>query len=315
MKGKKRIWVLLGTLALVCSLIGCGTKKQKEDTGGDASETATQYPVTVKGSDGSELTLEKEPERIVSAGPNITEIIYSLNAQEKLVGRTDYCDYPEEASKIESIGALYPLDVEKIISLEPDLVIGSTHFDETVKTKLEELHIPVLYLYEEQSIEGVYTMIETLGTVLNTKKNAATVVEEMKQKLTKVQKSVGDLEPVDVYYVVGFGEGGEFTAGGDTFIHGILTMAGGKNVAEDVSGWSYSLEKLLEKDPSVILLPTYFYDSFISTEPYNNLSAVKNNRVYAVDENPLSRQCARNADAVLEIAKLLHPDAFESENK
>lgn len=314
MRKKKRLWVLICTLALVCSLIGCGTKKQEEDTNTPARGT-TEYPVTVTGSDKAELTFEKEPEKIVSVGPNITEIIYSLEVQEKLVGRTDYCDYPAEVSEIESIGPLYPLDVEKIISLSPDLIIGSAHFDEESKKKLEKLNIPVLYLYEERSVEGVYAMIQTLGTVLNASEKASAVVEEMKQKLDQVKEKIDGLDLVDVYYVVGFGEGGEFTAGGDTFIHDILTLAGGKNIAEDVSGWSYSLEKLIEKDPTVILLPSYFYDSFITTEPYNNLTAVKNNRVYVVDENKLNRQCARNADIVLEIASLLHPDIFKSKDQ
>ncbi len=314
MRKRKRLWVLICTLALVSSLIGCGTKKQEEDTNTTAKGT-TKYPVTVTGSDKAELTLEKEPQKIVSVAPNITEIIYSLDAQNKLVGRTDYCDYPIEVSEVESIGPLYPLDVEKVISLSPDLVIGSAHFDEESKKKLEELNIPVLYLYEEHSVEGVYTIIQTLGTVLNSSEKASEVVEEMKQKLDQVKEKIDSLDPVDVYYVVGFGEGGEFTAGGDTFIHDILTLAGGKNIADDVFGWSYSLEKLIEKDPTVILLPSYFYDSFITTEPYSNLTAVKNNRVYVIDENKLSRQCARNADIVLEIANLLYPDIFEQKDQ
>lgn len=342
MRNKQRLRVLLYTLVLVFSLAGCSTKdkekqesepsatptaagsEQKPDSGaevtGSGQESGTDndknalestiYPVTVTGSDGSEVTITKQPERIVSVGPNITELIYSLNAQKNLVGRTDFCDYPAEAAEIESIGSIYPLDVEKIVSLTPDLVIASTHSDETSMNKLKELGITVLYLYEEHSIEGVYTMIETLGTVLNAKETAKQVVDTMKQTILETEEALKGRSPVDVYYVVGFGEDGEFTAGGDTFVNEILTAAGGHNIAEDVTGWSYSVERLLEKDPEVILLPDYFYDSFIATEPYSNLSAVKNNRVYVIDTNLLDRQCARNADAIREIARLLYPDAF-----
>lgn len=268
------------------------------------------YPVTVAGTDGDEIVLEAEPERIISVGPNITELIYSLGAEEKLVGRTEYCDYPEAVLSVDTIGTLYTPDIEKILSLEPDLVIASTHFKEESKTQLEEAGIPVLVLYEKTDVAGVYNMIDTMGTALNTVEAAQDVAADMKERIQSAEDKVKGAEPVSVYYVVGFGESGDYTAGGDTFIHGILTAAGGRNIAEDVSGWSYSVESLLEADPEVILLSEEEYDGFITTAPYNELSAVKNGKVYTIDTNMLDRQCARNADAIEEIARLLHPEAF-----
>lgn len=277
----------------------------------ESDSIKTVYPVTVTGSDGSELTLEKEPEKIISVGPNITEIIYSLEAQQKLVGRTTYCDYPAEAAQIEAIGDLYSQDIEKVVSLEPDLIIASAHFSEDAKQEFEKLKIPIIYLYEEHEIQGVYTMIETLGIALNAKEKAKETIDKMAAVIDEVKNAVENLEPVSVYYVVGFGEYGEFTAGGDTFIQGILTAAGGKNIAQDISGWQYSLESLLEADPEVILVREADYEAFTTTKPYSNLSAVKNGKVYKIDTNMLDRQCARNADAIKEIAMLLHPQAFQ----
>ena len=89
-------------------------------------------------------------------------MIYKLGAEDKLVGRTNYCDYPEEVSSIESIGTLRKPDIEKIISLEPQLVITSTHFDDENTAKLEAAGISVIALYEEFNVTGVYTIIETL---------------------------------------------------------------------------------------------------------------------------------------------------------
>lgn len=339
MAGKK-LAILVLALMLSVSMYGCkGTEDKKTDTKSstnaesaqgtvdnsntaDGSSTAdagtadgteaaeTVYPVTVTGSDGTELTIEAEPEKIISLGPNITEILYAIGAEDKLKARTDYCDYPEGVSSIESIGSLQEPDLEKIISLEPDLVIASTHVSDDMKTQLEAAKIPMLYLYEEHEISGVLTMVTTLGSAVNKNTQAKAVTKEMQEKMSQAAEAVEGLEPVSVYYVVGFGET-EYTAGGDTFINGILTAAGGKNIAADISGWEYSTESLLEADPEVILMADYNYDAFTTTEPYSQLSAVKNGKVYKLDTNMLDRQCPRNADAVLEIAGLLHPEAFK----
>lgn len=295
------------------------TQESVTETTEKVSETTVEtkifdmviYPVIIAGTDGDEIVLEAEPERVISVGPNITELIYSLGAEEKLVGRTEYCDYPNEVLSVDTIGTLYTPDTEKILSLEPDLVIASIHFKEESRTQLEEFGIPVLVLYEKTDVTGVYKMIDTMGTALNVKEVSQEVVADMEERINAVEEKVKDAEPVDIYYVVGFGESGDFTAGGDTFIHGILTAAGGRNIAEEVNGWSYSVESLLEADPEVILLSEEEYDGFIAMEPYCELSAVKNGKVYTIDGNMLDRQCVRNADAIEEIARMLHPGLFE----
>ena len=88
------------------------------------------YPLTLTGTDGTEITIDEEPEKIVSMGPNMTEILYAIGAGDKLVGRTDYCDYPAAVSEVESVGSISNADIEKILSLEPDLVLASTHFSD-----------------------------------------------------------------------------------------------------------------------------------------------------------------------------------------
>lgn len=308
----KRIWLGIFCGLLILGLAGCGKELEKANKGGvDSTERIEEgYPVTVQGAGGEELVLEAEPLRVVSVGPNITELLYSLGVQEKLVGRTDYCDYPKEVLSVDTIGTLYTPDVEKIISLEPDLVIASTHFLDETKEKLEAVGISVLVLHEENELEGVYRLIDTLGAVFNQKERALEIVEDMQKRIAAVEEKVAEVEPVSVYYVVGYGDGGDYTAGGDTFIHEILTAAGGRNVAEEVSGWSYSLEKLLEADPDVILVSEADYEGFVETEPYAGLRAVKEGRVYTIDENLLNRQCDRNADAVEQIARMLYPGVF-----
>ncbi len=274
------------------------------------------YPLTVTGTDGTEITIESEPESIVSMGPNMTEILYAIGAGDKLVGRTDYCDYPAEVSEVESVGSISNADIEKILSLEPDLVLASTHFSDDAIQQLEDAGVPVLYLYDEGDMDGVYNMIDLVGEAVNCKEEAEKTVDEMKAKLDYVSERLATAnENPTVYYVVGYGEYGDYTAGGDTFVNGILTAAGGDNIASDVEGWSYSTETLLEKNPEYIIMNEYNEEGFCTTAPYTELGAVQDGRILTIDTNMLDRQGPRNADAVVELAQTLHPECFPAETE
>ena len=149
--------------------------------------------------------------RVVSLGPNITELIYSFGVEDKLVGRTEYCDYPQEVLTLDTVGTLYTPDIEKILSLEPDLVIASTHFQEESREQLTKLGVSVLVLQEESRLDGVYQMIRTLGTAFNREKMALELADDMQKRMDAVRETVKEVDPVSVYYVVGFGEGGDYT--------------------------------------------------------------------------------------------------------
>lgn len=311
-------------LVLVFGMTGCGSKdtgsseditaeeiSSTEATESEASTAgATVYPVDITDSNGDVITLDSEPEKVISVAPNLTEIMYALDAEGKLVGRSDYCDYPAEVSDIESVGSIQTPDMEKIISLDPDVVIVSTHFDEENAKKLEELDIPVITFYEETDVIGVYDMIETLGTVINRNAEAADCVAEMKETIKSVEDAVSGLEAPTVYYVVGYGEYGDYTAGGDTFTGGMLAMAGGDNIAKDVSGWSITLEELVEADPSIIIINESMKEDFINSPNYSDLTAVKEGKVYTLDTNMLDRQGCRNAEGIKALAEIFHPEAF-----
>jgi len=121
----------------------------------------------------------------------------------------------------------------------------------------------------------------------------------MKEKVQNVEDKVKGVDKPSVYYVVGFGKS-DFTAGGNTFIGQIIEKAGGKNIAADVQGWKYSKEKLMEKNPDIIVISDK-YDSknnFVTGEGYKDLKAVKEGKVYEIDDNMLSRQGPRQADGL-----------------
>lgn len=288
-----------------------GTNSNDQSAENNTSAEGVSYPITITDSYGKEITLEQEPMKIISVGPNITEIIYALGAEKKLIGRTDYCDYPEQVLEIESIGTLYTPDIEKIVSLEPDLVISSTHFDGEDAEKLESLGIPVMGLYEEYELTGVYSMIDILGTALNKKAEAVTVVEDMKKTIDEVVASVKGLETPTVYYVVGWGEYGDFTAGENTFIGNMITLAGGDNIAKEVVDWKYNLESLVEADPDIIVVGNGEKETFCTTQGYTELTAVVEGRVYEIDRNLFDRQGYRNAEGLKVLANIFHPEITE----
>lgn len=271
----------------------------------------TVYPIEITDSYGDVVTLEYEPEKVVSVAPNLTELMYELDAADKLVGRSDYCDYPQEVLDVESVGSLYTPDIEKIISMEPDLVIVSTHFDEENAKKLEDLDIPVLALYEEHDVTGVYDMIDILGKAVNRNTEAAECISRMQDTIGEVRALVEEVETPSVYYVVGFGEYGDYTAGGDTFIGGLIELAGGYNIAKEVRGWNITLEEIIEADPSIIITSEYDRENFMSDERYADLTAVKEEKVYAIDTNMLDRQGYRNAEGIKVLAEIFHPEVFE----
>lgn len=331
MKYLRKIMAVLCCMTLALSLMACGNKtEESKDTGANqisasveqdtteitttpiaVTEEVTEYPVTITDSEGTEITFDAEPMKVISVGPNITEMLYQLGIENKLVGRTDYCDYPEEVTKVASIGTLREPDIEKIISLKPDVVIASTHFNEEAGQKLSDLGVKVVVLYEEYDIKGVYTMLEIMGTIFNIKEAAATAVNEMKKSIADTEIKIKDLETPSVYYVVGYGEYGDYTSGGDTFVGQLLTLAGGNNIAQEVSGWSYTLESLVEADPDIIILSEDMKNDFIIAENYKDLSAVKNGKVYGIDRNLIERQGYRNAQGLRTLAEIMHPEAFQ----
>ncbi len=307
---KNRVALLLAMMMLVMGLTGCGKIENAIESDTDTKGNNI-YPLEVVDVSGNTVVIEEEPERIVSISPNITELVFTLEAGDKLVGRTDYCDYPEEALDVESVGDYQLQDVEKIISLEPDLVIAVSYFDEANATKLAQADIQVLVLPDVNNLEEVYDMITTMGKLLNKESMAETCVNDMKQIVSDVETKVKDLDKPSVYYVVGFGEYGDYTAGGDTFTGGLIEAAGGANIASDISGWSISLEVLMEKDPDIIIINESLKDEFIKAPNYSELTAVKEGRVYTMDVNLLDRPGYRNAQGIETLAKIFYPEAFK----
>ena len=246
------------------------------------------------------------PQRVVSTSPAVTEIIYALGGEELLVGRTDFCTYPPEAALVESIGGISNLNVEKIVSLNPDIVISGSMIPKKSTDQLEKMGVSTVHVIEKQRFDGLYENISRIGQLIGRTPQADSLNALIRERLDSLTLDASSRHNIPtVYYVVGFGPSGNFTAGGDSFINDIITMAGGRNIAEDITGWSYSLESLLTADPDYILIRREDSAAFCSNPPYSRLTAVKDHRVIGINSGLIDLQVPRNIDAVLFLSRRL----------
>lgn len=258
--------------------------------------------------------------RIVSLAPNVTEIIYALGAGDQLVGRTDYCNYPEQVYSVASIGTLWEPNLEAILALDADIAIASSIVDPAFIESLNKAGITAYQFYEEESLEGSFTLIEKVADVIGKKAEAEEVIANMKARIHAVQEKTSTIAAdakKSVVYMISYGDWGDFAATGETYLDGVIEVAGGINAAEAGAYWSISRELLFAEDPDVILLPAYSYSdpaadiaTFAATEPYSQLTAAKNGNIFTINGDAADRQGVRTVDTIEEIAKLLYPELF-----
>ena len=267
---------------------------------------------TVTDDYGRTVVINGHASRIVSASPSITEILYAMGQSHRLVGRTDFCLYPPEADTLPSIGGISNLNIEAILALHPDLVLTASMIPQRSVDQLEQMGVPVVCIIEKNHFEDLYGNIRQIGGLIHCEAAADSLITLLQQRVKdefrisnfekdsnskfKIQNS--KLTPT-VYYVVGFGPTGNFTAGGNTFIDDIIRLAGGRNLAHDVTGWSYSLESLIQNDPDYIVVRREDSAAFCHTQPYTQLTAVKQGRVIGIESGTMDLQVPRNIDAVL----------------
>ncbi len=268
-----------------------------------------------------EVSSKKTNDTIVSLGPNVTEIIYALGAGDRLIGRTDYCNYPEEALSVQSVGTLYEPNLELIISLNPSIVIASSIVDPAFMESLEKAGIETLQVIKEESLNGTYELIEEIAIAIGKTEEAAHLVTNLKdriEKVTSITSQIPEDEKKSAVYIISWGDWGDYAATGDTYLNDVLEAAGAINAAKSASYWSISKELLISQDPDVVLLPKYSYSdpeadiiAFKATAPYSNLKASLNDAVYSVNGDAAERQGVRTADTIEEIAQLLYPSLFK----
>lgn len=266
-----------------------------------------------------EVTIAGTVEKIISLVPSNTEVLFALGLEDKVIGVTDYCNYPPEASSKESVGGFADPSIEVILTLEPDLVLAGSLHQETV-ARLEERDIPVLVL-EPQSMEQVYETIHTVGTAAGAENRAKKVVSEIRKQIDGVEKKLAALaedEKIPVYYELYFDP--LMSIGNHSFIHEVMTAAGGKNIFADINDNypTVSPEAVAARNPRVILYPDdhgtaeMVSEQFYARPGWVEISALKEKRIFGVDSDLFNRPGPRMGQAVQEAAALFYPELFDS---
>ncbi len=278
----------------------------------DETQSHSRYPLKVVDFAGREVAIEKEPQRIISLAPSITETLYFIGALDKIVGVTKFDNYPENATQGRTIiGGFSDPSIEVIASLNPDLIVG-TSMHLKYLDQLEKI-APVV-IVDPKSIEEIYKAIELLGKVTNRETEARNVIEDMKSKIEDIQSKVQGMPKVKVFYIVWSDP--LMSAGNGTFINDLITLAGGENIFKDTQGWpQVSIEAVLARNPEVIVLTPHagMTPEDLCNTPLVNTDAVKNGRVYILSSDDIVvRAGPRIVQGLEEIAKSLHPEIFNN---
>jgi len=276
------------------------------------------YPMTAKDEWGHSLKLYNAPERIISCMPSITEMLFDLGLGKNIVGVTENCDYPKEAKKIEKVGRV-KMNLEKVISLKPDLIVmlGSAQLDDI--KKFRKFGLPV-FVIDPEDVEGIMYSYTKLGIVTGRPHAAYQINERIQRSLkwTEVQIKKAEKEPPTVFIEIIHKP--LMTASKDTLVNNIIELAGGKNIAYWVKGKypEYSMEKLIKKDPDVIIIPEQNIkneDVIYNDSRWQKLSAVKNKRVLFIDADIISRPTERVKGAIYKIAEFMYRFGEEEEDE
>ncbi len=250
----------------------------------------------------------EETQRIVSLSPNVTETIFALDAGTLLVGRSDYCNYPEQALELPSVGTLYNPSLERLLSLDPTLVISSAFVPEQFLQAIKEAGIEVLTLDTQQTFQGTYNLIRKIADVVHKESEAELLILQMQNEVRTVALKANSMNKVSVYVAIDFGSF-DATATGDTFLHDMIELAGGINVAKEARNWTFNKELLVASEPEVILLNPRWGDTaeqtlkeFTTTKPYSDLTA----SIRVFDADLISRQGPRSAQALQQLFSLIH---------
>jgi iron complex transport system substrate-binding protein len=263
---------------------------------------------------GRKLYLAKVPNRVVSLAPSITEMLFALGLDEQIVAVTDFCNYPPAALAKPKIGYARP-NLESLVALRPDLIVAPQEFLRAdLLANLEQLKIPV-FLVEPKSVEDILIQIQSLGKIFNRMSASDSVTKAMRDRVAEVTRRIGSSEKKRVLYVLNSHP--LITVGPGSYIHQMIGLAGGVNIASG-SSTPYprlNLETVLKEDPEVLIFPVGSSESVPKSEQeewnrWGNLSAVRNRRLRDVSSDALNRPGPRVVEGLEHLARAIHPEVY-----
>ncbi len=262
---------------------------------------------------GRSVTVPENPGRIVSLAPNITETLFALGLDKEIVGVTVFSDYPEAAGKKAKVGSFVNLSLEKIVALEPDLVIATANGNrKKIILKLESMGISV-YVIRPEGFEDIFKTIVNIGRITGKEDAAAALVDKLQRRVRKVRSMAGSVEKPRVFFQIGIDP--IVSVGRDTIHNRLITLAGGINILGDVA-IEYpriSIEKVIMKRPDIIIISSMKRGGKFAREKnkwnvWKDISAVKSGRIHVIDSDLTDHFSPRIVDGLEELFRIMHPE-------
>jgi len=274
---------------------------------------ADDFPVSVVDDEGTSVMIDDFPERIISLSPAITEVLYALGAADRLVGGTDFDDYPAEAAELPDVATYNGVITEQVVALQPDLVLAAGNFftppDDIAV--LRDLGYPVVVVYAPD-VETVMSDIELIGESIGASEAAAAMTADLRTRLDTITAAATTGSTPRTFYELG-AEPEIYGPAPDSFLADMIVRAGGDPVTTgDPAAWSIPLEELVVADPEVIVLGDAAYGTcpadVAGRAGWGGLTAVVEGDVRAVDDVPITRPGPRLAQGLASLARAIHPE-------
>jgi iron complex transport system substrate-binding protein len=264
---------------------------------------------------GRLVAINGTPQRIVSLAPSNTEILFALGLGDKVVGVTDWCNYPPEALNKTKVGEYATPNIEKIVALNPDLILAGYGNPIEVVYTLAGLGLTVFGI-KTTDLDDLLNDIRRVGEITDKEVEAQALTSAMASRIQAVTNQTAELEQRPrVFYIVWGGEGSAlWTAGSGTFIHELIEKAGGVNICQNITGYTtISIEDVLARDPEIIITSELSYDWALNATELASTNASQMGRIYTCDDNLVQRPGPRLVEGLEWFAHFIQPDIFPEE--
>ncbi|MBF0449897.1 MAG: cobalamin-binding protein [Candidatus Magnetomorum sp.] len=266
---------------------------------------------------GRRMTIPDDPKRIIALAPSITEIIFAIEQDHRLVGVTRFSDYPTQALTLPQVGSYIQLDLERIVALKPDLCIAVKDGNPIdIILRIESFGIPV-YAVDPKNFQSVIDTVKEIGNLLHAQEKTARVVSNMTSRLLKIQSKTMTLKHRPrVFFQIGISP--IVSVGTDTFFHELITLAGGTNVTcGSVPYPRYTKEQVIAFLPEVFIITSMarkavFQNIKKEWQQWQNIPAVRNNRIHLVESNLFDRAAPRLIDGLDLLLRLIQPSIWKT---
>ena len=330
----KKTFVFLNVLFIIMlTLSACAQADEPEPTSPAVVEPTDAPPTAVPTEEiidttiiaiddlGTEIVLAKPAQKIISISPSLTEILFSVGAGDRLIGRDSNSMYPEEAAAAVDLGGMWDgIPVEDILAMEPDLILAGEIYAEDAITDLRDLGLIVYWQKNPEDFEGLYKNIRDIAALTGTEDLADELIISMTDRVSELDDQLASVEyiPLVFYELDASDPANPYTPGAGTFISFIISRAKGLNLGDNLDGaWvQVSSEELLSQNPDIILLADALYgitaEMVAERAGWGEIKAVSDGEIYSFDPFILSVPGPRLVDGFEQVAEILHPEVFDN---